>query len=143
MFAPSREAARRFFFDAWRKYQERKVLSPLEDMAVRVILDHPEYHRLLGDWDACRDLDLGEANPFLHLSLHLAVEEQLAIDQPPGICAGCGRIAERLGTHHAARHAVIECLGEVLGKAQQTGSLPDGNQYRECVERKAGRGTPS
>ena len=29
----------------------------------------------------------GETNPFLHLSLHLAVAEQLAIDQPAGIVA--------------------------------------------------------
>ena len=50
-------------------------------------------------------------NPFLHLSLHLAVAEQLAIDQPPGIRAQFERLRAAKGDEHAALHAVLECLG--------------------------------
>ena len=83
MFDPSREQARRFFIDAWRKHRAREVVSPLEDAAIRLVAQHPEYHDLL---DSAEDAlarewtpASGEANPFLHLSLHLAIEEQLAI----------------------------------------------------------------
>ena len=58
-------------------------------------------------------------NPFLHLSLHLAVAEQLAIDQPPGIRAEFERLRAARGDEHAALHAVLECLGEVMWQAQR------------------------
>lgn len=145
MFAPSREEARRFLFEAWRKYRQKEILSGLEDRAVRIILAHPEYHRLLEDWDAHGSRDWspesGEANPFLHLSMHLAVDEQLAIDQPPGIRAAFARLANRLGSHDA-EHAVIECLGEMLWEAQRNRTAPDSEKYLECVQRRARR-TPS
>ncbi len=96
MFDPSRDQARHFLFDAWRKYRSRAPLEGLETVAVDVMLLHPEYHHILDDPDRFLDRDYvpedGQSNPFLHLSLHLAIEEQLAIDQPPGIRAEFGRL---------------------------------------------------
>ena len=81
MFAPSRDQARQFFFDTWKKYRAGEALSALEQSALAVISLHPEYHALLEDTDRNLDRDYtpaaGGINPFLHLSLHLAVEEQL------------------------------------------------------------------
>ena len=74
-------------------------------------------------------------NPFLHLSLHLAVAEQLAIDQPPGIRAQFERLRTARGDEHAALHAVLECLGEVLWSAQRHGTPPDAALYLACLER--------
>ncbi|RPI48824.1 MAG: DUF1841 family protein, partial [Betaproteobacteria bacterium] len=88
MFAPSRDQARRFLFDTWHKYRAGEALSALERVALDVITLHPEYHALLDNPERNSDRDyspeLGQINPFLHLHLHLAVEEQLSIDQPPG-----------------------------------------------------------
>ncbi|HWI13021.1 MAG TPA: DUF1841 family protein, partial [Burkholderiales bacterium] len=85
MFNPSRDEARRFFFDTWSKYRSQAPLTDLEKVALQVILLHPEYHAILGDPDRYLDRDYtpehGQLNPFLHLSLHLAIEEQLSIDQ--------------------------------------------------------------
>jgi hypothetical protein len=81
----------------------------------------------------------GRTNPFLHLSMHLAVAEQLAIDQPPGIRDAHARLASRLGSAHEAAHAVIECLGEVVWRAQRDRSMPDSRAYLDCVLRRAGR----
>jgi hypothetical protein len=74
-------------------------------------------------------------NPFLHLSLHLAVAEQLAIDQPPGIRAQFERLRAAKGSEHAALHAVLECLGEVIWQSQRTNAPPDGALYLECLTR--------
>src|SRR3990172_2106377 len=80
MFDPSREQARDFFFGTWRKYREGEPLVGLEAVALDVILAHPEYHGALADPARLRDKEyfpeLGEPNPFLHLSMHLAIEEQ-------------------------------------------------------------------
>jgi hypothetical protein len=141
MFNPSRDQARNFLFETWRKYRERSPLEGLETVAVDVMLLHPEYHHILDDPDRFLDRDYvpeqGEANPFLHLSLHLAIEEQLAIDQPPGIRAEFERIRARRGDRHNALHAVLECLGETVWRAQRTRAAPDAEAYLECLRRQA------
>jgi hypothetical protein len=115
MFTPSRDEARRFLANAWAKYRAGAPLEGLEQVAAGIIALHPEYHAVLEDPDRHLDRDYrpetGAVNPFLHLSLHLAVAEQLAIDQPPGIRAQFERIAVAKGDEHAALHAVLECLG--------------------------------
>lgn len=143
MFNPSRDQARRFFIDAWHKRLERLPLTPLETMAADIVAMHPEYHGMLADGSADPEVlarewtpEQGEANPFLHLSLHLAVEEQLSIDQPPGIAAEFARLQIRLGDRHAALHEVLECLGEIVWRAQRDRSPPDGMAYLECLRRR-------
>lgn len=137
MFNPTRDQARRFFFDAWRKHREKLPLSPLEAVAIDIILRHPEYHPLLNDPDRHLDRDYlpeqGETNPFLHLSMHLAVREQLSIDQPRGIAAQYRRILQKLGSEHAAEHAAMDCLGEMIWQAQRQGTAPDAAVYLDCL----------
>jgi hypothetical protein len=139
MFNPSRDQARQFFFDAWRQYRDGQPLEGLATVAVEVMLLHPEYHHVLDDPDRFRDHDYtpedGQTNPFLHLGLHVAIEEQLAIDQPPGISAEFERLLARRGDRHDALHAVLECLGEVVWRAQAARALPDGEAYLECLRR--------
>jgi hypothetical protein len=79
----------------------------------------------------------GAMNPFLHLSLHLAIEEQLSIDQPPGIRAAFESRLRQDGDRHAALHALLECLGEMLWQAQRDRRPPDGVAYLDCIRRRA------
>jgi hypothetical protein len=141
MFNPSRDQARNFLFETWRKYRERAPLEGLETVAVDVMLLHPEYHHIIDDPGRFLDRDYvpeqGEANPFLHMSLHLAIEEQLSIDQPPGIRAEFERIRARRGDRHDALHAVLECLGETIWRAQRARAAPDAEAYLECLRRQA------
>ena len=141
MFAPSRDQARQFFFDAWRKYKAGTPLEGLETTVLDVILLHPEYHVTLDAPDRSADRDytpeMGKTNPFLHMSLHLAIEEQLSIDQPPGIRAAFEVLLEKKGDRHEALHAALECLGEMLWRAQREGAAPDGQSYLECLKRSA------
>ena len=139
MYAPTREQARQFMFDVWRKFQAGEPLTGLETTALDVILMHPEYHGLLVDAERYLDRDYspqaGSINPFLHLNLHLAIEEQLSIDQPAGIRAEYQRLCAALGSQHDAKHAILECLGEVLWQAQRDAAAPDEAQYLACLRR--------
>ncbi|MGZ8255347.1 MAG: DUF1841 family protein [Burkholderiaceae bacterium] len=145
MFNPSKEDVRRFFCDAWMRDRQGSVLTPLEAMAVDWIRHHPEYHDELLNAAAAlvRDYSVeeGRTNPFLHLSMHLAIAEQLSVDQPPGIRAAHHKLVERLGDEHDAAHAVMDCLGEVVWAAQRAGSpLPPAEmsaRYLDCLERRA------
>lgn len=142
MFSPTRDQARRFFVEAWRKRRQGEILSGLEHLAADLVLAHPEYHALLDDPEEALAKDFsaeaGQPNPFLHLSLHLAIEEQLSIDQPPGIRRIADALAARTGDRHAALHEILECLGETVWRAQRDGAPPDAHAYLECLRRRAG-----
>ena len=139
MFTPSRDEARRFLVDAWSKHRAKQPLSGLEQVAAGLIALHPEYLPVVENPERFVDRDwkpeAGAANPFLHLSLHLAVAEQIAIDQPPGIRAQFERLRAARGDEHAALHAVLECLGEVMWSAQRHRTPPDAALYIACLER--------
>jgi hypothetical protein len=147
MFQPSREEVRRFFCNAWDKHRAGAAGTPLERMAIACMIEHPEYHALLGDPEAAVERDFpveaGRENPFLHLSMHLSLDEQASIDQPPGVRALLLRLQERTGDRHRAAHEAMECLGEVIWRSQR-GTLPADigsiNQgYIECLQRRLGK----
>lgn len=139
MFTPSRDEARRFMIEAWRKRTSGEPLTALERLTAEIVAMHPEYRAVLEDPERHADRDYrpetGEINPFLHLSLHLAVAEQLSIDQPRGLRDHYARLKTARGDDHAALHALVECLGEVVWHAQRHGTSPDGALYLSCIER--------
>ena len=139
MYNPSREQVRDLFFAAWRKYGAGEPLAGMEAIAVDVTLGHPEYHAMLGQPGQYRDKDYtDESNPFLHMSLHMALEEQLSIDQPPGIASKLKQIIEKKGgDRHEAFHEAIECLAETLWRSQRDSAPPDTAIYLDCLERRA------
>jgi hypothetical protein len=140
IFNPTRDDVRRFFRDVLARKRDGHVLTSLETIAADWIERHPEYFPALapvapGEPDPYEPRD-GAPNPFLHLSMHLSIAEQLAIDQPPGIKAAVDQLTRRLGSSHDAHHAVMECLGEMLWTAQRDHAAPDGEAYVRCVERR-------
>ena len=141
LFDQDRNALRQVFFGAWRKHSAAETagepLSGAEKLVVLVALRHPEYHTLLAQPDASADREWhpesGEANPFLHMSLHIAIEEQLATDRPPGIRQHYAQLCQRTGDEHAAQHQAMECMGEALWLAGRAGAPPDMQAYLDCL----------
>lgn len=136
MFNPTREQVRHFFCAARRKQRERLPLEAAEALAAAVIERHPEYHALLDDTEQA--LAAGTtaegAAPFLHLSLHLAIAEQLSIDQPPGIRDAYSALCRRLDPH-SAEHRLMDCLAEIVWQAGQDRTPPDGERYLDSIQR--------
>jgi hypothetical protein len=138
MYNPTREQVREMFFEAWRKYRAGEPLVGIESIALDAALLHPEYHGVLALPGKFREKDYGdETNPFLHMSLHVALEEQLSIDQPPGIRRSFEKIIEKTRDRHDALHEAIECLAETMWRAQRDGTPPDGAAYLSCLEARA------
>ena len=141
MFQPSQHDVRRFFCEAWRKHRAGLPLTPIEAQAAPWLDEHPEYHAELADLEAALAavyrVEDGRSNPFLHLSMHLSIDEQCAIDQPTGIRQAVQLLAARRGSLHDAHHEVMECLGEMIWASQRSGLPPDGQAYLEAVRRRA------
>ncbi len=137
MFNPTRDEVREMFFGAWRKYRAGEPLAGVETLALEAILLHPEYHEVLSHPERFVDRDYtDETNPFLHMSLHLALVEQLSIDQPPGIVRLFNELVLKEQERHRAAHEAIECLAETLWRAQRAGSPPDAEAYLDCLRRR-------
>ncbi|GAB3243282.1 DUF1841 family protein [Chitinimonas naiadis] len=143
MFNPSRDQARRFLFDTWSKQKQAAPLTDLEKIAMAVLVRHPEYHRIVDAPDRYLEQDylpeFGETNPFLHMNMHLAIEEQLSINQPHGVRELYQSLCEHTGDEHTAQHEMMDCLAEMIWQAQRSGTGPDGNLYLACMRRKAGK----
>lgn len=143
MFQPSQEDVRRFFCAAAAKHHAGGVLTPMEAIAARWIAQHPEYAGDLADEAEALArvyaVEEGRTNPFLHLSMHLSIEEQCGIDQPTGIRQAVGLLAARRNSLHEAHHEVMECLGEMIWTSQRSGLPPDGLAYLEAVRQRATR----
>ena len=140
MFDPTREQVRDMFFGAWRKYRAGEPLAGIESLALDVILLHPEYHGVLSLPAKFREKDYSdETNPFLHMSLHVALEEQLSIDQPPGIVQIFGDLLSKKQDRHEALHEAIECLAETIWHSQRYAAPPDTAAYLQCLRRRATR----
>ncbi len=142
MFNPSRDQARDFLFEAWRKYRGHEALTALETIAVETIAQHPEYHELLANRDKFVERDYapehGETNPFLHLSMHLAIREQISIDQPAGVRAAHLKLSQKLDSVLDAEHEMMDCLAEMIWQAQRNKTGPDASIYLACLQQKTG-----
>ena len=131
----NREQLRQMYLDAWRKYTARQPLEPLEAQLAAVIAEHPEYVPLLESGEQALAADYtpeaGRENPFLHMGLHLAIREQVATNRPAGITQVHQDLCKRMGDPHAAEHAMLELLGEILWEAQRAARAPDERRYLE------------
>jgi hypothetical protein len=129
----SREQLRRSYVEAWTRHSSGAPLTPLQALIADVIGAHPEYQSIMRDADAAAVFEPaagdGAENPFLHMGLHIAIREQIAIDRPPGIRALHGQLQGRYGDIHGAEHHLMEALAQTLWQAQRDGRAPDESQY--------------
>ncbi len=141
MFQPSQADVRRFFCAAYARWRDGAPLDPMQAIAARWIAEHAEYHEELADEAAALARDYqaedGRSNPFLHLAMHLTIDEQCAIDQPRGIRQAVQRLAARTASMHTAHHEAMECLGQMIWASQRSGLPPDGQAYLAAVRRRA------
>ena len=141
MFNPSREQVREFFVNTWRKDRAQELLTPLEAIALDWIKQHPEYREILESPSALTQefkVEEGRSNPFLHLSMHLAIAEQLSIDHPRGIKQAFETMA-RASNGHDAVHQIMECLGQVVWESQRLGTPLDSDAYIELIRQRSSR----
>ncbi len=122
MFAPNKDEVRRFLCRAYQLPATQ--LSPIETIARTWIEKHPEYHQYLHDAEVACTLDFppenGITNPFLHLSMHLSLSEQISIDQPKEIRAIALALQQQYDEHET-QHLMMDALAEMIWQAQRQG----------------------
>lgn len=143
MFSSERGTLRDVFYRAWAKHSRGEALEGVETLVAQIALQHPEYHSLLDDPDSSRERDFpsdaGGSNPFLHMAMHIAIEEQIVTNQPRGIREHYRRLLARQPDPHTVQHRIMDCLAETVWQtAREGGRTPDETGYLACLDRLAG-----
>ena len=129
-----RKSLRRIFYNAWQKNQANVTLTPLEQHIVALIHQHPEYHELMDNPAIGLDENYrSDNNPFLHLSLHISLNEQIQTDRPKGIKALYQQIIMISPDEHHAQHLIMEVMAELIWSAQQKNQLGNDEEYLEQI----------
>jgi len=140
LYNPTKDQVRQFFFDTWAKFKQHASLSDLEKIALDVMQMHPEYHAVLDSPERHINQqyfpEMGETNPFLHMSLHLSVIEQVTINQPIGISAVYGKLSIKHNDVHTAQHDLLECLAETIWQSQRNSVPLNSAQYLQLLNQK-------
>ena len=136
----NRDSGRAFFLEVWGKHKTQAPLEALEQMVLNVILQHPEYHEILDkDKEEISIMEftpeMGMTNPFLHMGMHITIQEQITSNRPSGVTALYHQLLPKYPSAHDLEHSMMECLGEALWLAQRNKTLPDETQYLEQVRR--------
>jgi hypothetical protein len=138
MFGQDRTELRGMFFSAWKKHTHQQLMEPLEVVIATIIERHPEYHNLFEHETAELDRDytpeMGQTNPFLHMAMHISIQEQLSTKRPAGIEQIYPALLKKHQDAHEAEHTMMECLGKMLWEAQQQNKMPDENDYIDCLK---------
>jgi hypothetical protein len=139
MFGQDRTELRKMFFTAWKKYQNKQLMEPLEAVVAKIVELHPEYHALLENEAAELDKDytpeMGQTNPFLHMAMHISIQEQLSTKRPTGIEQLYQSMLNKNKDPHETEHLMMECLGKMLWEAQSQNKMPDENDYLACLKK--------
>lgn len=138
IFSEDRKKLRDQFRQAWRRRLAGETLAPLDKQIADLVEEHPWYHELMLQDDDVLDQDFtsehANENPFLHLSLHLALREQVGTNRPNGIQSITRSLLLKIQDGHEVEHRMMECLGEFLWDAQRQGVAPDEQAYLERLK---------
>ena len=128
----------------WRKMKKNdeesddEDLNDEEELVAEQMMAHPEYNEV---WENIEDLGdrffdpaQGE-NPFLHITMHVALERQLRSGEPPCVRETMERLTARGMDCHEAQHAILRVLvQEMWGIMTQERSF-DVQRYSEDLKK--------
>ena len=133
MFFQDRKSQREFLAKSWQKYTSNIPLEPLEEQLVSIIEIHPEYQDLITNIDSEYFPEQGEINPFLHINLHLALKDQLSLNEPNGVREAHQKLIYHFKDQHVVEHLMMECIAEMIYLSQKNNTAMDQESYLNCI----------
>lgn len=111
-------------------------MSERDNDLAEILLDHEEYR---GHFENTDILDGGEYdagaifNPFLHISIHRMVADQLLANSPVETALFCKAMEDRGFNHHEAVHFVIMVMLHVMNASATVGRTFDAARYKRLL----------
>lgn len=125
-------------YRVWRKFKDGKTLSKEDRRLGEVLECHKEFHTI---WERAPfikndDFNVSGMNPFMHVLLHLVVENQLALNDPPETRAILEKLMEAGSGRHEACHIIAEMIAKHIDRilTSETGSIPKDSYRSELMQ---------
>ena len=134
MFSSDRSAQRKFLAKSWEKYKANQLLEPLELQLAKIIEKHPEYQEIINNLDTEYFPEQGKINPFLHINLHLSLQDQINLDQPKGIKEIYNSLVKKIKDTHQVEHIMMEQIAEMIFNSQKNNKPMDQEQYLRSLK---------
>lgn len=93
--------------DLWRQSLAGKPLEGEPARLAAILSDHPEYRAA---WESGKESTIDGINPFVHATMHVAVERQIAHDDPEEVRTAL----ERMTAAGVARHEALHRIGNAM-----------------------------
>ena len=134
MFTSDRSKQRQYLKQAWEKYTSQEQLEPLELQLSKIVEQHPEYQNLIQNLDSEYFPEQGNTNPFLHINLHLTLQDQITMDQPKGIRDIHSQLIVKIKDAHEVEHMMMEHIAEMIFNAQKNNAAFDLDGYIQALK---------
>ena len=134
MFTSDRSKQRQYLNQAWGKYTRQEQLEPLELQLSKIVEQHPEYQNLIKNLDSEYFPEQGNTNPFLHINLHLTLQDQITMDQPKGIKEIHSQLLLKIKDAHEVEHMMMENIAEMIFNAQKNNAAFDLDGYIQALK---------
>lgn len=118
------------------KSGKRDQLSDKDNRLAEILMEHEEYGGHFENTDILdgREYEAGMTfNPFLHISTHQMVEDQLSADSPMETALFCEAMEDRGLSRHEAIHFVIMILIHVIYASASTQRPFDAARYKRLL----------
>ena len=134
MFTSDRSKQRQYLKQAWEKYTSQEQLEPLELQLSKIVEQHPEYQNLIKNLDSEYFPEQGNTNPYLHINLHLTLQDQIIMDQPKGIKEIHSQLLLKIKDAHEVEHMMMEHIAEMIFNAQKNNAAFDLDGYIQALK---------
>jgi hypothetical protein len=119
------------------------VLGEEEKRIAQVMLEHEdEYFNQFEMADALSDYEFdpdSEENPFLHITLHATVENQLEARDPIEAYQFYNSMRKRKVSRHDTIHLIAMMLAPIIVTSLQRGNAPDMGMYKALLKKYKGK----
>ena len=146
LLGQQREPYRDVFFAVWQKVLIGTVdnppeLEPMEQIIAALIGQHPEYHAVFEHPEQHAHAEFPANNlydnPFLHISMHLGLIEQLRTDRPVGIQPCYERLLLQAADEHQLQHQIMDIMAAHLWDAMNNNMEVDEQKMLEAIKKLA------
>lgn len=140
-----RSLNREYMHAIWEKAKDRRLdgLDESEKQIAMIMLDHAaEFHNQFEFADVTKEHEFDledEVNPFMHICLHVVVENQLAERNPPEVFHFYNAMMKKKCTRHDALHLIANILFPMVFQVLRTKKPFDLERYRTLLQKMKNR----
>lgn len=135
-----RSLNRQRMYEIWQQAKTGNLESLSEEAQLigKLMLEHEEYHNHFEFADALEDYQFdpeNSVNPFLHITIHVVVENQLKLKEPIEAYQFYNSMRKKKVSHHETIHLIGNILGPLLFQVLKRNEPFDNNLYKRLLKK--------